>query len=100
MSDNIPKRKAVLLEAAETITQDRVDKHGEPEDSFEAIAQFWTTYLKSKGVMLRNCELTKADASCMLALFKVARHTVQENSDNLVDCAGYIGITAELTDKE
>lgn len=71
----------VLSEASEVI-YDRQVRHGQPEDSFEDIANFWSDYL--------DIEISEVDVSIMMILLKVARMKEGEvDIDNLVDIAGY-----------
>lgn len=48
-------REAILSEVKKIICNDRNEQYGEPEDSFEKIADYWTTYLK------HNCVAPDAD---------------------------------------
>lgn len=51
-------RETILSEVKKIICDDRNEQYGEPEDSFEKIADYWTTYLK------HNC--VAPDADCCL----------------------------------
>jgi len=84
-------RGGVLKKALETINGERQDEYGAPEDSFQIIADFWTTYL-NPGV-----RITARQVSEMMMLFKIARMKGQKpRVDNYVDCAGYCGIAADM----
>ena len=39
-------RETILSEVKKIICNDRNEQYGEPEDSFEKIADYWTTYIK------------------------------------------------------
>ena len=90
-------REEVLDMAKKTITQDRQDVHGNPESTFDVIADLWNGFLKQ----LPRDELTSADVAMMMILFKVARYTRNaEHMDNVVDLLGYGAIAAELLSME
>lgn len=77
-------------EAAKTVSEDRMDVYGKPEDSFERIARYWNVYLKNKGC---NLFLSEGDVALMMALFKIAREQGNGHKhDNIVDACGYLGI--------
>lgn len=84
-------RGYILEEARKTISVERQDSYGNPEDSFTHIANYWNTFLTSK---LKE-PLTKQDAMMMMVLFKIAREHNQHKKDNLVDAAGYLGILGD-----
>ena len=81
----------LLDDAKRTITQDRIDTHGQPEDSFTVIAGYYSVYLTQRlGVPVA---LTPLDAVNMAVLFKQARKLGQrQHVDNYVDGAGYEAI--------
>ena len=82
----------LLDEARETITGDRQDQYGAPENSFSIIGDYWTAYLKAKKDLL----ITALDVAHMMILFKVARCQGQKVSrDNYRDMAGYSSIAAD-----
>ena len=89
------KRGTILLDAFQIINGERNDQYGRPEDSFDAIANFWSAYLQGK----RHCEcvLTARNVAEMMALMKVARMITGAGSlDSYIDCAGYIGLAADM----
>ena len=98
-------RGSVLQEAMFTINGERQDVYGSPEDSFELIADYWCTYLRSLAAK-RNREagieeyfippIFKEDIAMMMTLFKIAREANQHKRDNIVDAAGYLGIYADM----
>lgn len=88
------QRGSVLTEATTVINGERQDTYGNPEDSFEVISNYWSTYLKSK--LKPGERLEPKDSVMMMVLFKVAREQNQGKRDNLVDAAGYIGIAGDM----
>lgn len=93
-------RGSVLLEAHKTINGERQDVYGSPEDSFALIAKYWTTYLRSTIEAQKRSYFMPSDVAMMMALFKIAREANQHKRDNLVDCAGYLGIYADMQEVE
>lgn len=87
--ENVLSRQKILEEAIETITQDRQDQYGQPEDSFGVIAEYWSIW---KGI-----DFSSHDVAMMLALLKVARiQTGKPKNDNYVDLAGYAACAGEV----
>lgn len=89
---------SVLVEAFETISGDRQDAYGAPEDSFQIIASFWSIYLMHAGKINVDLQppLSTLDISHMMALFKIARTLGQKPTrDNYVDAIGYLAIAAD-----
>lgn len=43
-------RAEILDSAKEIVINDREEQYGAPEDNFATIAEFWTTYVKTKCV--------------------------------------------------
>ena len=86
-SASVDMRQDILAEASAVLSE-RQDRHGQAEDSFGLIAAFWSAYL--------GVEISKRDASIMMALFKLARGKVQPaNRDNDRDAIGYMAIAAD-----
>lgn len=78
----------LLDEAKRTITGERQDQYGAPEDSFSRIAAYWTTYL--------GRPVSALDVAHLMALMKLARAQGQGfKRDNYVDLAGYAAIAAD-----
>lgn len=76
---------ATWIDKAKDVLSQRKDIHGSPEDSFWRIANYWNVYLRDKP----PGGLTVGDIAMMLVLFKIARESKQEHSDNVVDIIGY-----------
>jgi len=67
---------------------ERSDEYGEPEDSFDTIAELWNGFLRGGGIADPN--LDGADVANMMILLKVARNSQGHyHEDNWVDIAGY-----------
>lgn len=106
------RRGEVLIESLKTITQDRQDQYGQPEDSFGTIAEFWSTYLTARRgqVVIQQGEyelrevvavaISPKDVAMLMSLLKAAREAHGPKLDNLVDQAGYSAIAAELAELE
>ena len=91
------ERGHILKKAHEIINGERQDAYGNPEDCFEIIAEYWTTYLKANGLMVK---ISPKDVPKMLALMKIARMSGQKfNLDNFVDGAGYLGLAADIAEE-
>ena len=86
--DLTPKPETIFQEAERTITHDRQDQYGSPEDCFSDIAKGWAVILE--------VEVTPAQvAQCMIWL-KVAREKYRHKRDNIVDLMGYAGCLARI----
>lgn len=92
-------REYILREAARIVCHDRNTQYGEPEDSFDTIARFWTTYVAEKCAP-ENAYVCIApeDAAMMMALLKIARTASGEipKADTYIDIAGYAACAAEV----
>tara|TARA_R110000764_G_scaffold105696_1_gene191409 strand:+ start:2130 stop:2390 length:261 start_codon:yes stop_codon:yes gene_type:complete len=80
----------ILEEAAEIISGARQEQYGSPEDSFQKIADFWSTYL--------DHPISAQDVSLMMVMLKVARvpDGTKASRDTMVDIAGYAAIGSTL----
>ena len=91
-------RNECLDKAKEIINKDRQNLYGEPEQNFGYIADYWTTYLHSRGI---RGKILPHDVAVMMNLMKVARiASSPEHCDNWVDICGYIANGAECVAKE
>tara|TARA_R110001599_G_scaffold5068_6_gene25536 strand:- start:47 stop:478 length:432 start_codon:yes stop_codon:yes gene_type:complete len=87
-----PKRGDILDTAKGYVTKDRASDHGDMEDNFEMIADFWSTYLDRR--------IAAHDVGAMMALLKVARiRSNPKHPDNWVDGAGYMACGGEIAGK-
>lgn len=85
--------KPILEEAHETIYGDREQTYGSPGKNLEAIAAYWTTYLRSKGLVVPEDSLTFDDVCNMMVLLKVARlGNTPLHRDSMVDACGYMAL--------
>lgn len=85
-------RAEILDKAKEIVTKDRNDQYGEPEDSFQIIAELWTAFFGLK--------FTKEDVAVMMLLLKVARiRSGHSKNDSWIDIAGYAACGGELASK-
>lgn len=87
------RRGSILAEAADVINGERQDVYGNPEDSFELIAKYWSVFLSPK---FGPVPLYGEDVAIMMTLFKIAREMYQHKRDNIRDAAGYLGIYADM----
>lgn len=88
------KRGELLDHAKVTITQARNEEYGGPEDSFELIAEFWSSYL----ARVDRTQLSGGDVAAMMVLLKTARlATTIDHLDSWVDVAGYAGCGGEVS---
>lgn len=84
----VTPRRALLLQAADTIDGDRNDTYGGPESSFKTIAGLWNEYLRTATGVSR---IEPHDVAAMLALLKIARIAGSggTHKDSWLDLAGY-----------
>lgn len=89
-------RGTILQTASDIVTKDREQAYGSPEDNFGIIADFWNTYLDSKG----SPQIDAHDVAVMMCLLKIARMTTgQHKPDNYIDLAGYAACGGEIATK-
>ena len=74
-----------LLEAKSLINGERMKNYGEPGKNIRDIAELWTTYLGAK--------IYPRDVCNMMILVKISRDAYVPKHDNMVDVAGYAGIS-------
>jgi hypothetical protein len=81
----------IMHDAADLVNGQRAKDYGEPEQSFNAIAAMWTTYL--------NHPINKHDVANMMVLLKVCRNMDgRRKLDNYIDIIGYAGLAgSDLT---
>jgi len=85
-------RSEVLRTAEQYVTRDRANTHGDMEDNFSTIAEYWTTHL--------GTPVTALDVSVMMTLLKLARiKSGRTNLDNYIDGAGYLACGGELSQR-
>ena len=82
-------REELLDTAKQMVCGHREQEYGTPEDNFNRIASYWSTY--------KGTEFTAADVAVMMALLKVARiQSGNATTDSFVDLAGYAACGAEI----
>ena len=87
-------RDNILDIAKEYVTKDRAADHGDMEDNFQRIADYWNTHL---GLI---SYIKDTDVAVMMSLLKVARiHSNTKNPDNWIDACGYMSCGGELASK-
>jgi hypothetical protein len=82
-------RAEILDTAKEYVTKDRAADHGDMEDNFHTIAEYWSTHL--------GRVINAHDVAVMMTLLKCAR--IRQNpshDDNWVDGAGYMACGGEI----
>lgn len=86
-------RETILSEIKKIICNDRNEQYGEPENSFEKIADYWTTYLKHNCIAPdADCDLGARDVAILMALFKLGRMETSyfASYDSFIDAIGYM----------
>lgn len=83
-------RIEILDLANECVCGDRNLQYGEPEDNFNTIAKFWSTFL--------DIEIAAWQVAAMMMLMKNARikASAGRDTDSWVDAAGYSACGGEL----
>ncbi len=92
-------RRALLLQAADTIDGDRNETYGKPESSFRTIAALWNEYLRVVPPVPGDV-IRPHDVAAMLALLKIARIAASggTHKDSWLDLAGYAACGWETVD--
>lgn len=60
--------------------------YGPPEDDLAYTAEYWSTWLRRRGI---PAELTGHDVAMMMGLLKISREGHARKPDNLIDLCGY-----------
>ena len=85
-------RGDILDTAKEYVTKDRAADHGDMEDNFNMIADYWSLHLEQ--------HIDAHDVAVMMTLLKVARiKSNPKHMDNFIDGAGYLACGGELVSK-
>ena len=91
------KAAELLLTAADIVSGDRADQHGDMRECHENIAEIWNAFLRIRRDPA--APLSGSQVAICMALLKIARtQTGEENPDDLLDAAGYIAIAGELSE--
>lgn len=88
----------ILSEAQSIVDGDRQDHYGDPVENFEAIAEFWSTYLRRR--KLTVAPLAPKDVAMMMVLLKAAREANVPKHDNILDMAGYADLYHRCVESE
>lgn len=87
------QRAEVLDTAKVLVTKERADQHGNMENNFATIAEYWSTHL--------GFQVLPTDVGVMMALLKMARiKSNPRNADNYVDGCGYLACAGEIAVRE
>jgi len=82
-------RGQILDTAKSYVTKDRAADHGDMDNNFSRIADYWTVQL--------DYPISATNVAVMMTLLKVARiHSNPKHPDNWVDGAGYMACGGEL----
>ncbi len=85
-------RGDILDTAKEYVTKDRAADHGDMEDNFNMIADYWSLHLEQ--------HIDAHDVAVMMTLLKLARiKSNPKHMDNFIDGAGYLACGGELVSK-
>ena len=88
-------RSEILDTAYSCVCKDRNAQYGEPEDSFEVIAELWEIYLTHRHAA--ETTINPEDVGVMMALMKIARiATGRAKTDSYIDACGYIACASEI----
>jgi ribosomal protein L20 len=83
------KRPEILDTAKQYVTKDRAADHGDMENNFRTIAEYWSTHL--------GMAVTPDDVAVMMTLLKLARiKSNRKHLDNWIDGAGYLACGGEI----
>ena len=86
-------RSTVLDNAKEYVTKDRASTHGDMEDNFSTIAEYWSVHL--------GVEVNAVDVAVMMNLLKVARiKSSPRNIANWEDGCSYLACGGELVGRK
>ena len=88
----VPPEQAVLDEASKLINGDRHEQYGDAVEDFSVVAEYWTVYLRSKGLLKEGVKLIHKDTALMMTLLKVRREGTHPKTDNNVDGVGYLAL--------
>lgn len=90
----------IISKAADLVSGDRQNTHGDKTENHENIAALWNAYMMRKHGTPATM-LSAQDVALMMALLKVARTIAgSHNSDDYVDLAGYAGVAGEIAERE
>lgn len=83
-------RREALREVEGCVCRDRQATYSDAEDNFAVIAEFWTTHLRTRGLIAPRARIESFDVAAMSGLIKSARAAHNpRHRDNWIDAAGY-----------
>jgi hypothetical protein len=84
------RRREILERIASCVCRDRQNNYGDAEDNFKNIADYWTLWLRQRGLLAKDKEVDALDVAQMSAFIKVARKVGNlDYLDNWIDGGGY-----------
>lgn len=101
ISEDEDEREMDCLDLVRDILGNRHDIHGEAEDSFDTIAHYWDTYMRTKIKTLNISVLDGRDVALMMCLMKIAR--IQGDvarEDSVLDAIGYLKLYYDMEFKD
>lgn len=81
--------ETILDEAARITSQDRNRSYGHPLDNHSLTAEFWTGFLRRRGLLKDGKSLCYSDVCMLNILQKISRYANMPTRDGLVDIAGF-----------
>lgn len=81
--------RAVFEAAARNVTSDRQEAYGLPMDNHTCTGEFWTTYLRRRGLLKPDATINGRDVCNLNNLQKLSRDAHFPTTDNQIDIAGY-----------
>lgn len=89
------KAAEIAGKAANLVSGDRAQTHGNMHVHFNSVALLWNAYLMSRRDTA--APLRASDVPKMMALLKLARtESGNENADDFIDGAGYLACAGEV----
>ncbi len=83
-------KKSDVLEQAMAAVAERGEAYGEVRENFARIAEFWTVWLRQRGLLSDGAVLAPRDVAMLNDLQKNARLIeTPDHVDSIVDKAGY-----------
>jgi hypothetical protein len=92
--------QTILDRAAQIVDGDREKTYGHPAKNLDTIAEFWTAWLRSRGLLASElASLSFDDVACMMVLLKLARLSNDTwHKDSQIDGAGYLRLLERCQD--
>ena len=101
MSDGNDARQQIIEEVRSCVCDERYKQYGDAQENFEDTAQVWTWWLRGRGLLKDDAELTSLDFGQMMLLMKVSRSLRNlEYLDTFIDEVGYAVCSAGIIKSE